>query len=146
MFERRVHWQSAVGHAISAGELLIAQKAELAHGEWLPWLEANFNGSERTAQNYMRLARDPQRVADLPSVREAVAMLAGPKDKTCDGLIISLHRNAQERASRVRKYGLILGSMTLEEALDRLQEAERLIGLLRAALQESLTHERGMTP
>jgi hypothetical protein len=73
-------WRDAVGHAIRAGELLIEAKAQVRHGEWLPWLEANFPFSERTARNYMRLARESERVADLPTIRAAVALLAGRTD------------------------------------------------------------------
>ena len=72
-------WSDAVGHAIRAGELLIAAKRRVPHGGWGQWVKANFPGSERTAQNYMRLARNPQRVADLPSIRDAVARLTAPK-------------------------------------------------------------------
>ena len=72
-------WRDAVGHAIRAGELLTEAKALVRHGDWLPWLEANFPGSDRTARNYMRLAANRNRVADLPTVREAVALLAAPK-------------------------------------------------------------------
>jgi hypothetical protein len=71
-------WQGAVTHAIRAGELLIEAKAQVRHGEWLPWIEANFPGRPRTAQDYMRLARNARRVAYLPSVREAVAALSEP--------------------------------------------------------------------
>ena len=78
---------AAVQHAIRAGELLVEAKALCQHGEWLSWLGANFEGSERTAQAYMRVARewpkladgDPQRVADL-SYREAVRLLAAPRE------------------------------------------------------------------
>jgi hypothetical protein len=31
------------------------------HGEWLPWLRANFDRSENTAQTYMKLVRDQRR-------------------------------------------------------------------------------------
>ncbi len=72
-------FQSAVRHAIAAGEKLTEAKALVPHGQWLPWLEANFEGGERTAQNYMRLARNRNAVADLPSVREAVALLTSPR-------------------------------------------------------------------
>jgi hypothetical protein len=58
--------------------LLIEAKSRVRHGEWLSWLEANCPLSDRQARNYMRLARNRQRVADLPSVREAVAFLAEP--------------------------------------------------------------------
>jgi hypothetical protein len=71
-------WQSAVRHAIRAGELLTEAKSQVKHGEWLPWLEANFPGSDRSARQYMRLARESARVADLPTIRDAVALLANP--------------------------------------------------------------------
>jgi hypothetical protein len=71
--------RDAVSHAIRAGELLIEAKSLVKHGEWLPWLDANFPGSERTAQTWMRLASKSAAVADLPTVREAVAMLTAPK-------------------------------------------------------------------
>jgi hypothetical protein len=74
-------WRGAVGHAIAAGEKLIEAKRLVPHGGWLSWLEANCPLGEREAQNYMRLARNPQRVADLSSVRQAVALLAGWKTK-----------------------------------------------------------------
>lgn len=56
---------ASVGHALRAGEALLAVKAQLAHGDWLPWLAANFSASERMAQRYMTIAGNPTRVADL---------------------------------------------------------------------------------
>jgi hypothetical protein len=75
--------RAATPHAVRAGELLEKAKASIPHGEWVSWLEKNCTFSERTAQTYMRLARelpklDPakaQRVADLP-LREAMRELA----------------------------------------------------------------------
>ena len=77
--------RSAVTHAVRCGELLLHAKAAVPHGGWLPWLAENTQVNERTAQLYMRLARelpklDPskaQRVADLP-LREALRFIAGP--------------------------------------------------------------------
>lgn len=56
---------SMIEHAILAGEALIAAKAQLGHGEWLPWLEDNFDASKETAQRYMRVASNASRVTDL---------------------------------------------------------------------------------
>jgi hypothetical protein len=70
------HLLSAVACAIRAGEALTEAKGRLPHGEWLPWLRSNFPGSARTAQSYMKLAQNAQRVAHLPSIRDAVAALA----------------------------------------------------------------------
>src|SRR4051812_9107645 len=50
--------QSAIEAAMEAGRLLIQAKDQVNHGGWLPWLEANTSVSERTAQAYMKLARD----------------------------------------------------------------------------------------
>jgi hypothetical protein len=47
--------KKTVERGIRCGELLTKAKAECKHGTWLPWLEENFEGSERTAQDYMRL-------------------------------------------------------------------------------------------
>lgn len=49
---------NAVTLAREAGELLIQAKAQVDHGQWSDWLKANVQFSERTAQGYMRLARE----------------------------------------------------------------------------------------
>jgi hypothetical protein len=77
-FER--DFRSAAEHAIRCGELLEEKKRSLGHGEWLPWLRDNFEGSERHAQRFMKLARehgelDPTRVSDL-SIRGAMRELS----------------------------------------------------------------------
>jgi len=72
-------WRDALGHAIHSGELLIEAKGLVEHGEWLPWLEANFSGSDPTARLYMRFAANRQQIADMPTVRDAIAMLTEPK-------------------------------------------------------------------
>ena len=50
--------QAAVEHAINAGNLLLQAKAHVKHGAWLTWMKENCEVSERTAQAYMRLARE----------------------------------------------------------------------------------------
>lgn len=47
---------SALEHANECGKLLIEAKAQLKHGQWLPWLRENCRVKERQAQYYMRLA------------------------------------------------------------------------------------------
>lgn len=74
-------------HAVNAGELLIEAKSRCSHGMWGAWLEENFEGSNRTAQAYMRVARNrdaidakAQRVAGL-SFRDALRELSTPRDE-----------------------------------------------------------------
>ncbi len=71
--------EAMVDHAIRAGEALASAKDQMPHGEWLPWLAANFDGSERMAQRYMTVATNPTRVSDLPepSLRKALEAIAG---------------------------------------------------------------------
>lgn len=71
----------AVEAACRAGSLLIEAKKRLSRGEWLPFVAANCRFSGRTAQAYMRLAKqlqDPanaQRVAGEP-LRNAIRVLS----------------------------------------------------------------------
>jgi Protein of unknown function (DUF3102) len=77
-------------HAIAAGALLIEAKELVAHGEWLPWLQANCRVSERQARTYMRLARHRHRLesavtADL-TIAAAEALVGKPKPECPHGL------------------------------------------------------------
>src|SRR5262249_20101615 len=68
---------------ITAGELLIEGRAQVPHGQWLSWLREHCAISERTAQLYMRVAKNRAEIeanisegtADL-TLSEAAAMLA----------------------------------------------------------------------
>jgi hypothetical protein len=77
--------KASVSHAMAAGDLLFEAKAQLNHGQWLPWLES-CGISERTAQRCMRLARNrtvieaksDTLVTDV-SITGALGMLAAPR-------------------------------------------------------------------
>lgn len=80
--------RDSVAHAIAAGEILIEAKAQLKHGQWLPWLKEHCGDvAERTAQLYMRAAKNRatieteirNAIADL-SLNEAMALLALSSD------------------------------------------------------------------
>jgi hypothetical protein len=79
--ESRQNLDGALTAAWQAGQLLIAEKKRIRHrmgpGAWLLWLEANFRGTPRTAQRYMKLARSVADVAFLRglSLRQAYARL-----------------------------------------------------------------------
>jgi len=63
-------------HYRRAGEMLIEAKEQVPHGRWTSWLTKNFDLSARTAQDYMRWAREHNQIrggaADSPyrSMRE----------------------------------------------------------------------------
>jgi hypothetical protein len=87
--------RSGLRHAVRAGELLTEAKGQVKHGEWGTWLSANFGGSERTAQAYMRVFREmpklegvnPQRVTDLSfrgALRELSASAPPQKERSAE--------------------------------------------------------------
>ncbi len=47
--------RTTVDLAIKCGEKLARAKATCGHGNWLPWLKENFEGSERVARDWMQL-------------------------------------------------------------------------------------------
>jgi hypothetical protein len=97
-------FQSALQHALNAGQMLSEVKAQLPHGQFGPWVRAHIDVGEREARNYMRLAANRQRVADLPSIRQAVALLAEPKPEV---EVIDADENPEpkEQDYRAEDYG-----------------------------------------
>ena len=75
--------RDAVQHAVAAGQYLLKVKAIIHHGQWDAWLKFQFAASHRTANAYMRLAREypklsPQigsTAANL-TIRKALASVA----------------------------------------------------------------------
>lgn len=75
---------------MACGDLLIEAKAQVPQGQWLPWLKANCEMSDRTARIWMRLARNRAAIeseigsaADL-SIRRALERLAPVADDEDD--------------------------------------------------------------
>lgn len=58
--------EDAVKFKLEIGKRLIRAKAALPHGEFLPWAERHFHWSRRHVANHMALARNEQRVSQLP--------------------------------------------------------------------------------
>jgi hypothetical protein len=84
--------RQSVHHAMNAGDMLIEVKDKLKPGAWLPWLCEKCSLTERTAQRYMRLARNRASieanttcVSDL-SINGALAFLTVPREAIDDNL------------------------------------------------------------
>lgn len=93
---------------LTIGRCLIEAKDMLPHGEWLPWLAEKVGYSEKTAQNFMRLARafsNPQAIADLGATK-ALKLLALPPDErerfVADHNVIDMTTRQLEQAIRDR--------------------------------------------
>ena len=148
--------RTALTHALKAGELLLTAKAQVGHGAWLDWLRDNCKVSGRTAQAYMRLARElpklddskAQRVADMP-LRQALAALT-EKDEDVKPVRSEL---AEARALARREERLRARLIVTEKLLDaasRDGDMETLAAIARDTWPESeaaeirLRAERGL--
>ena len=74
---------------VAIGGLLIEAQDQLDHGQWLPWLEANFGSSVRTADNYMNAARFAAKLATVSNLKlrpTALYLLGSKLDDAPDDL------------------------------------------------------------
>src|SRR4051812_9120347 len=61
--------RNTLENGIKIGQELLAVKEALPHGQFLPWLRAEFGWAERTARNFMAVAEQFGKsaiIADLP--------------------------------------------------------------------------------
>lgn len=83
--EIKFYSQQAGMSIIEIGKRLHEAKICLPHGEWGNWLKNEVNFSERTAQNFMRIAREyqnPQMIADMGnSATKALLLLSVPAEE-----------------------------------------------------------------
>lgn len=81
--EINVYKQQAGACIVEIGRRLMRAKELLPHGQWAAWLAEKVEFSERTAQNFMRVAKEyanPQPVADL-GLTKALLLLQVPEDE-----------------------------------------------------------------
>ncbi len=127
--------RKTVEHGIRAGELLAEAKAQCPHGTWLPWLEQNFEGAPRTAQEYMRLySRRDEILANTRdsahlSISGALRELAAPREESVEAVPeMTAPEFLARKVSPYREHGG--GSVALPEdslaALDAEIHADRV--------------------
>ena len=130
----------AGGEAIlTIGRCLIEAKDLLSHGEWLPWLNERVEFSERTARNFMRLAREwtnRQALADL-GASKALTLLALPPEEREQFMeennVIDMTTRQLEQAIRERDEARAAAEhaaadqRAAEQARDKMAEDMRLL-------------------
>lgn len=109
--------RSAFTRAIDAGELLIQAKNQFEHGRWSEWVNKKCNFSIRTAQVYMKIAREypnlddekAQHVAHLP-LREIVHAISEPKEPQSRLEQLYFHENIIKQGMRdaMAGYGALM--------------------------------------
>lgn len=106
--------KSATTDIIAIGKDLIGAKAQLPHGAFLPWLDAEFGWTDRTARNYIRAAdlagSKSETISVLPP--STVYLLAAPStpEKIRTDIIQEIetgkpvdHRNVETRIREARR-------------------------------------------
>ena len=137
------------GEAIlTIGRCLTEAKQSLPHGEWLPWLNERVELSERTAQKFMKLAREwsnPNTLADL-GASKALMLLALPDSErerlAGDHNVIDRSARQLEQAIRERKEAQEAAARaeaeakTAEEARAKMEEDMKLLNARLSGAQE----------
>lgn len=143
------------GEAIlTIGRCLNEAKDMLPHGEWLPWLNEQVELSERTAQKFMRLAREwsnPSALADLGATK-ALMLLALPKEERDDFVegnnIVDMTTRQLEQVIRERDEARKAAeeakaeASTAEQARAKMAEDMALLNARLAGARED--HERAL--
>jgi hypothetical protein len=100
---------STIQHAIRCGELLVEMKQRVGHGNWLAWVQEHFEASERTARNYMEIAKSAA-VADShddTTMRSALRALTSrsqpkePKKEQTSEMAADGHVSIQDDTQRI---------------------------------------------
>lgn len=140
----------AGGEAIlTIGRCLIEAKDMLRHGEWLPWLNEQVELSERTAQKFMKLAREwsnPNTLADL-GASKALMLLALPEGERDafleDHNVIDMSARQLEQAIKERDEARAAAEQAAadqrmaEQARDKMAEDMRLLNASLASAQDA---------
>jgi hypothetical protein len=128
------HHDSAIRHAVMAGELLLRQKAAVGHGAWLGWLADNVEFTARTAQRYMNAAAPTPKCDKLSHsskrARPYIKKLSGKKLITMNALDA-----AQKRDTIMSHVAFVAAEMPVARGLraadiDLLRELQQRIGML----------------
>lgn len=120
---------------ITIGRGLMEAKAMLSHGEWLPWLEERVEFSERTARNFMRLARDwtnRQTLADL-GASKALQLLALPESER-EAFLSETHQVGGEEKTVI--------DMSARELAQAIKERDAALKAAEQAKAEQATAEQ----
>lgn len=112
--------RQAGGAIIEIGKRLLEAKAQLGHGEWLPWLREKVDISERSAQNFMRLAREYSKSADIADLgaSKALALLALPETERAEFAAETHTVNGVEKTA---------SEMTARELREAIQARDRAL-------------------
>ena len=131
------------------GRCLLEAKAQLKHGEWLPWLRDEVAFSEASAQRYMRLAREygKSRIVTDLGAGKALELLALPESQREEFVeendVSGMTREQLRQAIRERDEASVLAARervraeTAEQSRTKMEEDMKALKALHAAAVET---------
>lgn len=131
------------------GRCLLEAKAQLKHGEWLPWLRDEVAFSEASAQRYMRLAREygKSRIVTDLGAGKALELLALPESQREEFVeendVSGMTREQLRQAIRERDEATVLAARervraeTAEHSRAKMEEDMKALKALHAAAVET---------
>lgn len=148
--------KDALENAIRIGELLTNEKDKCKHGEWLPWIKANVQFSDRTANTYMRLFANKDKFEGasniaqayrltIPKVSSDVSLSNEAKKNGKDGYAGPRNPAVMQQARVIIRERLASGASLnvhkLEEEYDIPHHAFELATAAELAREQALTDE-----
>lgn len=113
---------------LEIGKCLNEAKAQLPHGDWLPWLHEKVDISERSAQVFMRLAKEygkSAEIADLGASKALQLLALNPTDRESfveeKHIVGGTEKSVEEMTSKELKKAI----RERDEALAAKKEAEK---------------------
>lgn len=147
--------QDLAHNIIDIGKRLIEAKAMLPHGEWLPWLSERVCFSEKTAQNYMRVAREfpnPQALADLGATKALTLLALPPEERDsfmAENNVVDMTSRELEKAIRERDEARKAAeaaqadARSAEESRAKMEEDMKALEEIHRSAQEGEAQARG---
>ena len=139
----------AGGEAIlTIGRCLIEAKDMLSHGEWRSWLEERVEFSERSAQRFMRLAREwsnPTALSDLGATKALTLLALPPEEREQfmeENNVIDMSARQLEQAIKERDEARAAAEhaaadqRAAEQARDKMAEDMRLLNARLSGVRE----------
>ena len=147
---------------LEIGKRLNEAKAQLGHGQWLPWLKEKVDISERSAQNFMKLAKEYEKSAEIADLgaTKALTLLAlsdserrefvaeahevNGEEKTVEEMTNRELKQAIEERDQARKAAeeAKADQQTAEEARRKMEEDVRHLKELASSAQEAEAQHR----
>ena len=138
--------QQAGAAFIEIGRRLNEAKAQLSHGEWLPWLEEKVEFSTVMAQRFMRLAREYENASPVTHLgtAKALALLALPVSER-DEFITEKHvvNGVEKTVEEMSKRELEQAIKERDAAVQRAADAESAMKELERAAEEADGRAKG---